>query len=696
VLEDDESLELSPLLDEADEDEDEDEDDVELSSCTCVVPVLALASVVLGDETPVTSLLELSDDDPRGSPPEGAHATIHAIATKIRPCSTNEGAHHRARRAAPSTAGMEPPHATLAAEVCLCLSEEMPMLICAERTFAACFASLVLVACGAVDPGPAVTQGGSSAEGTSGDESSDAGPSGTTNNTTGPSSETDPEPSSGETAEGSTGDTEGGNNTVEPSRYPLELVSPREAGTLPSTDEGTPAMPSGHRIFKAYPGLPYEVRAVVIGGAYPYRYSISDEPDGMTIDRDTGVIAWPAPSEGTVTPTITVVDGEGTEVSAPWTIEVGADGFRFVDANAGNDGNAGTQDAPWQTLAGVQANSTAGEIVYLRGGTYDTQNMPVDSEGTTWARVEFGGQVHSVQWLAYPGEAPVIDNGYSLGAENSRFIRFSGSETHPVYLDGLEITNAWDKGIQFGSGTDYAVFWRLDIHGVAEAIDGSNSAGIMTLASYGDPSWYVAYQDSDFHDNAPGGIKQYSHRKLLWEDLMFRASGGGPDLKSSVPRFEVRRCTFADNGAHHGGVEGTDSYCGLFGNMAGDDGPNEQATGEIRYNLMLCGDAPNMWAMDVNQDGMAGEIHLYRNTFVGTVRVRNTDSVDGPFNFEHNVIVNSNEGTDHVTFESVEDPTRVTFSENISGTPADAIVDADGELQGAYVEHVGSRGHVMP
>jgi hypothetical protein len=36
--------------------------------------------------------------------------------------------------------------------------------------------------------------------------------------------------------------------------------------------------------------------------------------------------------------------------------------------------------------------------------------------------------------------------------------------------------------------------------------------------------------------------------------------------------------------------------------------------------------------------------HLYRNTFVGTVRVRNTDSADGPFDFTHNVIVNSGRG----------------------------------------------------
>jgi hypothetical protein len=558
------------------------------------------------------------------------------------------------------------------------------MLDGSERVVGWCALALALAACGADDGAPATgsaTVGGSSDAG--GTEAS-AGP-GTADDDddTASSNATNADGDSGETAADDTG---GPMNDAEPSRYPLELVAPRAPGTSPSADPGTPAMPAGHRHFKAYPGLEYDIRAVVIGGSYPYTFSLADAPEGMTIDARTGEITWPSPSGGPVTPTLIVVDAEGTELSSSWTIEVDTASFRFVDAAQGNDGNAGTIDSPWQSLVGVLENSNPGEIVVLRAGTYVTQDMPVDGSDT-WVRVEFNGAAHSVQWLAYPGETPVIDNGYSLGAENSRFLRFFGSEEHPVYLDGLAITNAWDKGIQFVSGTDYAVFRRLDIHGIAEAIDGSNSAGIMTLSGYSDPSWYAAYQDSDFHDNASGGIKQYSHRKLLWEDLTFRDSGGGPDLKAHVPRFEVRGCSFLHNG---------DGYCGLFGNLAMSNDTGETASGEIRYNLVLCGDSPTTWAMDVNQDGQSSEIHLYRNTFVGTVRVRNTDSADGPFDFTHNVIVNSSTEQDHVTFEAVDDPTRVTFSDNLTGTPADAIVDENGELQGAYVEHLGTRGHVIP
>lgn len=57
---------------------------------------------------------------------------------------------------------------------------------------------------------------------------------------------------------------------AEKARYPLELVSPRAAGTTPTenpTNDQSPAMPEGHRICKAHPGVDYVIRAVVVGGS---------------------------------------------------------------------------------------------------------------------------------------------------------------------------------------------------------------------------------------------------------------------------------------------------------------------------------------------------------------------------------------------------------------------------------------------
>jgi hypothetical protein len=474
---------------------------------------------------------------------------------------------------------------------------------------------------------------------------------------------------------------------VEPARYPLELVSPRMPDSSPSPKDDAPTISAGHRIFRAYPGIEYNIRAVVIGGSYPYRFALSKAPYGMTIDAVTGEIRWPKPSAGQVTATITVTDAEGTTQSSAWPIMVAADSFRIVDAKQGDDSNPGTLASPWRSLAKVKASEAAGATIYFRTGVYRTTDMAASGpEADVWHRVEFNGRYHPVQWLAFPGEKPVIDNDYVAGRNQGRFIRITGSGRSPVYLDGLEITNSRHIGLQYGSGScDFAVFRRLSIHDIAESIDGANSAGIMTLTSRDDPSWYNAYQDIDFHDNAPGGIKQYSHTKFLWEDCRFRDSGIGPDLKSDTTRFEVRGCSFTNNSRER---------AGLFGNM--HPSPQGEISGEIRFNRMICGGSPTMLALEVNQDGLANTIHVYRNTLLGVVNVRNVDQADGPFVFTRNVIVNMISSPNHINFESVSDPSRITATDNLTGFPNDGIVDAEGNLTSAHRANIGKRGHQLP
>jgi hypothetical protein len=60
------------------------------------------------------------------------------------------------------------------------------------------------------------------------------------------------------------------------------------------------------------------------------------------------------------------------------------------------------------------------------------------------------------------------------------------------------------------------------------------------------------------------------------------------------------------------------------------------------------------------------------------------------------VIVNRSPGRDRITLEAVSAPGRVTYAENLSGTPADGIVDAEGNLAGPYRSHLGTRGHGLP
>lgn len=46
--------------------------------------------------------------------------------------------------------------------------------------------------------------------------------------------------------------------------------------------------------------------------------------------------------------------------------------------------------------------------------------------------------------------------------------------------------------------------------------------------------------------------------------------------------------------------------------------------------------------------------------------------------------------------EAVTDPMRVRYTENLTRTPADGIVDSNGNLSGSYTSYAGSHGHPIP
>lgn len=463
--------------------------------------------------------------------------------------------------------------------------------------------------------------------------------------------------------------------------YPLELVSPRAAGTAPVS--GNDAISASNRIFRAYPGIEYNIRAVIVGGAYPYTFSLTNAPAGMVINPNTGEIRWPNPTGTTVTPTITVRDSEGTERSSPWTITVTTSGFRFVDANAGQrhpTGN-GSIDNPWRTLSDVVAGGSANDIVYFRNGTYNALDLPRQSVGSAWERVELNSSVPN-KWIAFPGQSPVIDFGYRSGGDPGVIIRPNSDN---LYIDGFETRATRVIGFQIHSGS-YAVFRRLRMHQLNPAganLDGSNSALIMTMSAYSDSnaggnagSWgqYLAIQDNEFWDSPRDNfLKMYSQWKMVIEDNYFRDALLAIELKADLPQF-----TYRNN--RHTNI----TSIAIGGNMH-----SYTTSGEICFNLV---NTPNaQYTLDINSDGQAKRIDSYRNTLIGNVRVRNVDSADGPFRLYDNVIVNNDSSANKIRFESVSDTSRVVIQNNLTGTSG--IVDAQGLLTSAYAQYRGVRGH---
>ncbi|HEX7557497.1 MAG TPA: hypothetical protein VF338_12785, partial [Leptolinea sp.] len=73
----------------------------------------------------------------------------------------------------------------------------------------------------------------------------------------------------------------------------------------------------------------------------------------------------------------------------------------YVDGNHGSDNNIGTQDQPWKSIEKVVKTVTAGDLIYVRGGQYDTIK-------NGWIFQNSGTQTQPITLKNYPGEQVIF------------------------------------------------------------------------------------------------------------------------------------------------------------------------------------------------------------------------------------------------------------------------------------------------
>ncbi|MFE9443536.1 right-handed parallel beta-helix repeat-containing protein [Streptomyces sp. NPDC006602] len=114
----------------------------------------------------------------------------------------------------------------------------------------------------------------------------------------------------------------------------------------------------------------------------------------------------------------------------------------YYVAPNGSDSAAGTQAAPWATIAPAQAVAQPGDTVYLRGGTY-SYTHGIKSCASQTDRVDAitlsksGSSGSPIRYWAYPGEKPVFN--FSGMKDDCRIKGFDVTGSW-IHLKGLEVT----------------------------------------------------------------------------------------------------------------------------------------------------------------------------------------------------------------------------------------------------------------
>ncbi|MDD5772933.1 MAG: Ig-like domain-containing protein [bacterium] len=451
--------------------------------------------------------------------------------------------------------------------------------------------------------------------------------------------------------------------------------------------EGVDGMTLSNRIFRAYPGLEYNIRAAVLGGMYPYKFSWeANKPSWLSINKNTGEISGIAPDAGFFNDIkIKITDSKGNSITAQWSIEVTTENFIFLDAVNGNPsvkngGTAtGTIDNPFRNVKdwyGTASSDISGfnnyqdYFVYYRTGIYyldgyldANRNMSCD------------GNKPSVH-LAYPGEYP------KFNMENGKIW------VDPIYIDGLEFYNMKDYGIQTKAGKYYSTFRNLYMHGLNPVSGINNQAFINVIADTNQGKNWI-WQDCKFDSSKQNGIEINNLDNSLIEDCIFTATNTHPIF----PKIACSDLTIRNN------IISGNKGDGIFAYLAADstDINKKSANIEICFNnIYNCAEAG--LSVNAGSYGIQG-LYAYRNTIQGnigkeSIKIENVgkNPPEGQYVFENNIIVNSS--LKHIVFLncSANAMNYIKNNNNLIGYAANNIVDSTGNIKISYLQYLGTYG----
>jgi hypothetical protein len=255
-------------------------------------------------------------------------------------------------------------------------------------------------------------------------------------------------------------------------------------------------------------------------------------------------------------------------------------GRAYYVATNGSNSNSGTITAPFATIQKAHDVAVAGDIIYVRGGTYSpTSQIDLSRSGSSSMRINL--------W-AYPGEIPIISG--SRQPNNTHV--FYMKNTSWWHIKGLEIKNGAAGGIRIEGASNNNILEKNNIHhnGRASSSDGKG------LAVFGSSANTLVLNNDSHHnrdlngDDADGiQISTTGSGTVLRGNRVWRNSDDGFDFFNVADNSTQGVVLMENNWAWENGYDdnlrplGNGAGFKLGGRRAGTSGTSGGHT--VRKNL---------------------------------------------------------------------------------------------------------------
>ena len=233
----------------------------------------------------------------------------------------------------------------------------------------------------------------------------------------------------------------------------------------------------------------------------------------------------------------------------------------YVSPNGSDASGFGTINLPWFTLNKAWTVVAAGDIIYMRGGTYrlTSQQNLTGKDGTS-------GNLISI--IAYPGEHPVFDFIASSGV----FFGITMGDASFIQIKGLRVTGI-PQDSQFRTAS-YGLFLKSNVTNCTFEQMETDHIGGWGICVWGDGNDNLLFLNCDSHHNYdPLG------------DLGYGGSDGFESASATSTNITLRGCRFwsnSDDGLDLRLADGvfTIENCWSFWNGYREDGTTSGGNGE--------------------------------------------------------------------------------------------------------------------